>query len=137
MDQILLSDKNIVPTEKVIFQIIGETEFHWRQLFSYLGSKEITANWKYSDCGKEWFCQATKKKKSVFWLQIRRSDSFSIGFPFGDKQEADILKSDLPESIKDEFLTAKRFNTTRYIAIHVSDRDDIENIKKLIDIKVG
>jgi len=98
--------------------------------------KDISINWKYSDCGKEWFCFVRKKKKSLFCIQIQKKDSFSIGFPFGDKLGPIVLQSKLPESIKDEFLNAKKYNTTRYIAVVVEDSNDLENVKILIDLKI-
>ncbi len=64
-------------------------------------------------------------------------NSFNIAFPFGDKLEPIILQSKLPESIKNEYINAKRFNTTRYIAIDVVDSKDFENVKKLIDLKIN
>jgi hypothetical protein len=70
-------------------------------------------------------------------VQIQKKNSFSIGFPFGDKLELIILQSKLSESIKNEFINAKRFNTTRYIAVDVVDSNDFENVKILIDLKIN
>ena len=63
-------------------------------------------------------------------------NSFSLAFPFGDKLEPIILQSKLPDSIKSDFINAKKYNSTRYISIEVEDSKDIENVKKLIDIKI-
>ena len=138
MATLLLTDKAVKPTDEIIFSIIGETELLWKQMLSYLydHNKDISVEWKYSDCGKEWFCQGRKKKKSLFWIQIREYNCFSIGFPFGNKAEPAILESDLPERIKNEFMQATRFSTTRYIPVIVHDSTDLENVKKLIDLKV-
>jgi hypothetical protein len=139
MRQAILNDKFIRPNDEIIFSIIGDTELLWKQTFSYLfdNYKNTSANWKYSDCGKEWFCQGLNGKKSLFWIQIQKKNSFSIGFPFGDKLESIILQSTLSDNIKNEFINAKRFNTTRYIAIDVVDSKDLENVKKLIDLKIN
>jgi hypothetical protein len=138
MQETLLNDKLLEPNDDIIFSILGDTALLWKQTFSYLfdNYKDITVKWKYSDCGKEWFCQGLKKKKSLFWIQVRTKNSFSIGFPFGDKLEPILLQSKLPDYIKNEFIHAKRFNTTRYIAIDVKDSTDFEHVKKLIDIKI-
>ncbi|MBN2610216.1 MAG: DUF3788 family protein [Bacteroidales bacterium] len=78
-----------------------------------------------------------KKKKSLFWIQIRKRNSFSLGFPYGGKAEPLILQSTLHENIKNDFLNARRYITTRYIAIEVQDHKDLENLKKLIDLKIS
>jgi hypothetical protein len=135
----VLSDKLIKPNDEIIFSVIGDTEFLWKQTFSYLfdNSKEITVNWKYSDCGKYWVCIVLKKKYTIFRIHILKKNSFSIAFPFGDKLEPIILQSRLPESIKNDFTAAKRYNATRYISVNVEDSKDLENVKKLIDLKIN
>ena len=139
MGQAILNDKLIKPKDEIIFSIIGDTELLWKQTFSYLydNSKDISVNWKYSNCGKEWFCQALKKKKTLFWIKILEKNSFRIAFWFGDKLEPIILQSNLPDSIKTEFNAAKRFNKARCIYIDMQDYKDFENVKTLIDLKLN
>ena len=64
-----------------------------------------------------------------------RKNSFRISFPLGDKLEPKLLQSTLPDSIKNEFTNANKYNTTRWIPIDVEDSKDLENIKILIDLK--
>ena len=138
MDSIVLSDKAVKPNDEIIFSIIGEKDLLWKQTFSFLydNSKDISVEWKYSDCGKEWFCQALKKKKSLFWIKIVK-DSFRISFCFGDKLEPIVLQSGLPESIKTDYKNAKRLNKARWIYIDMADSKDFESVKKLIDLKLN
>ena len=139
MEQDILNDKLLKPYDELIYSVIGDTELLWKQTFSYLSdnSKDISINWKYSDCGKYWVCITQKKKNTIFRLRILKKNSFSMAFPFGDKLEPIILQSKLPKSIKKDFLNAKRYNSTRYICIEVEDSKDFENVKKLIDIKLS
>ena len=139
MESTLLSDKSVKPTDEIIFSIIGYTELLWKQTFTYLFNKgkDILVEWKYSDCGKYWVCIAKKKKNTLFRLHIFKKNSFSLAFPFGDKVEPIILQSNLPEKIKNDYSKAKRYNSTRYISVEMEDSTDLENVKKLIDIKVN
>lgn len=139
MIQHILNDKLLQPNDKIVFSIIGKTELLWKQTFSYLSdkSKDISVNWKYSNCGKYWVCIADKKKNTIFRIHILKKNSFSIAFPFGDKQEQSILQSKLPDNIKEDFIAAKKYNSTRYISIEVKDSVDLENVKKLIDLKLS
>ena len=72
MEPAILNDKSVKPNDEIIFSIIGDTELLWKQTFSYLfdNNKDISVNWKYSNCGKYWVCQALKKKKSLFRIHI-------------------------------------------------------------------
>lgn len=138
MGEAILNNKSVKPNDDILFSIIGDTELLWKQTFSYLfdNRKDISVNWKYSDCGKYWVCVVLKKKETIFRLHILKMNSFSVAFPFGDKLEPIILQSKLPDNIKSDFVNAKKYNSTRYISIEVEDSKDVENIKKLIDIKI-
>jgi hypothetical protein len=138
MGEAIFTDKSVKPNDDIIFSIIGDAELLWKQTFSYLFdcSKEISVNWKFSDCGKYWVCIVLKRKNTIFRLHIKKMNSFSIAFPFGDKLESIILQSKLPDSIKNDFIISKKYNSTRYISIEVEDSKDLENVKKLIDIKI-
>ena len=139
MERDILNDKLLKPYDELIYSIIGDAELIWKQTFSYLldNSKDILINWKYSDCGKYWVCITQKKKNTIFRLRILKKNSFSMAFPFGDKLEPIILQSELPDSIKRDFINAKKYNSTRYITIEVEDSKDIDNVKKLIEIKLN
>jgi len=76
-----------------------------------------------------------KKKKTIFWIRIL-NDTFSVGFWFGDKAQAMIEQSELPESVKNDFRNAKRFNVIRSISIPIFTSIDVENVIQLIDIKL-
>ena len=139
METALLDDKLVEPNDEIIFSIIGDTKLIWKQTFSYLFNhhKDISINWKYSDCGKYWVCIAQKEKNTIFRLRILKKNSFSMAFPFGDKLEPIILQSNLPDSIKNSYKDAQRFNKIRYISINVADLKDFENVKALIDLKIN
>lgn len=62
-------------------------------------------------------------------------NSFRITFYFGDKAESLIDNSDLPQKIKDDFKSSKRYGSIRAVSIKMNDSTDVENVKKLISIK--
>lgn len=139
MESEILCDKAVKPNDEIIFSVIGDTELLWKQTFSYLfdHNKDISVIWKYSNCGRYWVCQALKKKNSLFRIRILKKNSFHIAFPIGEKLEPNILQSKLPDSIKNDFMNAKKYSTTRYISIDVEDSNDLENVKRLIDLKLN
>ncbi|MBN1597709.1 MAG: DUF3788 family protein [Bacteroidales bacterium] len=138
MEQSVLNDKSVKPTDEIIFSIIGDKELLWKQILSYVydNNKDISEEWKYYNDGKSWLFRVFKKKKTLFWIRILK-DTFRIAFWFGDKLEPIILESELPDNIKSEFKNAKRFNKSRCIYIDMEDSGDFENVKKLTDIKVN
>lgn len=139
MNQNLLTDPQIFPDDELINGLLGDVELLWKQTFSYLydTNKDIDVHWTYSACGKYWVCQALKKKKSLFRVFLYRKNAFHVAFPIGDQMEQKIMDSNLPQTVKDSYSSAIRYNTTRYIAIDVEHAADLDIIKNLIDIKTG
>ncbi len=138
MESKVLSDESVIPNEDLIFSIIGDKDLIWQQTMSYIydNNNEISEVWRYYNDGKSWLFRTIKKKKTIFWIRIL-DDTFRIAFWFADRLEPIILQSDLPDSIKEEYRNAKRFNKSRSIFIDVQDSKDFENIKILIDLKIN
>lgn len=136
-DKLVLGDKNIYPTEELIFSKIGDKNIIWSKIMSYANEnyKDVSGEWRYYNDGKQWLFKLTHKKKTIFWLGLLE-DTFRISFYFGDKAEPLINASNLPEKIKNDFSSAKRFGALRPVSTIISSVSDSENICKLIDIKL-
>ena len=136
MEPLVLSDKTVVPTDELIFSIIGENSKHWQRLMQYVHDQypDAQGQWKYYNDGKNWLFNMNRKKKTLFWIAIHK-DTFRITFYFGDKAEPVINKSGLPESIKADFKTTKRYGKIRAISMRVEKKEDIDNAIMLMEIK--
>jgi len=137
METHILSDESVKPDDELVFSIIGDRELLWKQTMSYLqdNNKVITEVWKYYKDGKSWLFRAMKKKKTIFWIRLV-DDTFRIAFWFAEKLEPIISESDLPERLKKDYEQAKSFNKSRCIYIDMQDAGDLQNVKKLIDLKI-
>ena len=96
--------------------------------------KDSAGQWNFYNDGKRWLYKMVYKKKTIFWAAILM-DGFRITFYFGNKAESVIESSDLPGNIKEEFKTAKRYGLIRPVTIIVNEKEDVDNILKLIAIK--
>ncbi len=133
----LLSDKQTIPTDELIFSIIGKNKIQWMEIMNFVHKKydDAIGEWRYYNDGKQWLFKLVRKKKTVFWIGLFEN-TFRVTFWFGNKAEPVITGSDLTESIKDEFISAKRYGVLRAITIKIDSIDDVENVKKLIELKV-
>ena len=134
---LILSDKNIIPTDEYIFSLLGEKKILWQGLMKYLSEnhKDFSGTWNFYNDGKQWLFKMVCKKKTIFWSGILK-DTFRITFYFGDKAESLIFESDLPQTLKDDFKTAKRYGKIRAVSTKIYTQADIELIKKLVSIKL-
>jgi len=137
MDQILLSDRDQFPTEEIIFSHIGKTKKQWDSIFNYIHTEypQFVEMWKYYNDGKSWLLKVTKKSKTIFWLSIIPK-SFRITFYFGDKAEKTILESKISEKLKNQFMEGKRFGKIRGLTLLMDEKQNVEFVKELINIKL-
>jgi hypothetical protein len=135
-EKLVLGDKNIFPSDDILFSIIGDKKVVWEKIMSYVNEnyKNITSEWRYYNDGKQWLFKMQQKKKTIFWIGVLK-DTFRITFYFGNKAEPVIVASNLPVRIKDDFLNGKRFGSIRAISTTITGPGDLENIYKLIDLK--
>ena len=135
-ENLILNDKTIIPDDDYIFTIIGDKKNFWQIIMNFAKEnyKGISGSWNYYNDGKQWLFKLIQKKKTIFWAGILK-ETFRITFYFGDKAESVIDGSDLPQSIKDGFKTAKKYGLIRAVTIKVNDSSDVDNVLKLIAIK--
>jgi len=135
-ENLMFSDKQIIPADDLIFSIIGEKKKLWQTIMTHMQDnyKESAGVWNYYNDGKRWFFKMVWKKKTVFWIGILE-DTFRVTFWFPDRAEPVIENSELPQVIKDEFKNAKKYGSTRGLSIKMEETGDVENVIKLIGIK--
>jgi hypothetical protein len=133
----ILSDKNVFPSDEFLRTIFGDKMILWKRIISYVKDnyKDITEEWRFYNDGKQWLFKMQQKKKTIFWASVLK-DTFRITFYFGNKAETAIEGSSLPQKIKDDYRDARRFGTLRPITTIVYENQDLDNIVKLIDVKV-
>jgi hypothetical protein len=136
MENIVLTDRFTTPTDELIFAIIGDRKIFWQKIMSYLHDNHtyITEVWRFYDDSKCWLFRALMKKNTIFWVGIL-DGTFRISFYFSDKAVPFIAQSDLPERIKNEYASTQG-SKFRSITIKIADAEDVDNVIKLIGIKL-
>lgn len=137
MEPIVLIDKSIQPDDALILSIIGEKQILWQQIIQHLYENytDVSEEWKYYNDGKSWLYRTIRKKKTIFWIGVIK-DTFRITFWFPNRAVPIVEESTIPEILKEEFRTAKVYNTTRALSIVMQNGHDVEVVKTLIALKV-
>lgn len=138
MDDIVLKDKEIYPTEEVIFSHIGKTKTHWESFFKFIHSDYpgFVEEWRYYNDGKTWLMKVTQKKNTIFWLSVIPK-AFRITFYFGDKAEPTIMASAIPGELKTSFKEGKRYGKIRGLTLLMNNKKNVEAAKEVINLKVN
>ncbi len=138
MEQHVLADENLYPTEEVIFEHIGNSKILWESFFEYIHTNypDLNTQWRYYKDGKNWLMKVTRKSKTIFWLSLVE-DTFRITFYFTDKAKEAIRNSSIPDELKDRFINGKRYNKIRGLTVTFANKDDVEYAKSLIALKLS
>jgi hypothetical protein len=136
MEKLILSDENVVPDDKLLATHLKDKMTLWLKLLSEVSRKfsNSSGSWNYYNDGKNWLFKMVQKKKTLFWAALHE-DTFRVTFYFGDKAEPVLNDSDLPQSLKDNFKTAKRYGAIRAISMKIMNNEDLDIVFKLSEIK--
>jgi len=131
-------DKFIKPNDQKLRQTLGTSYKYWEELKHSLEDEygELIEEWKYYGQKIGWTLKLFYKKRNLFFFTAG-DKYFRISFVFGDKAVAAIKQSGLPKKLIDEVKNAKKYVEGRGLRIEIKKRNDVNNIKKLVAIKIS
>lgn len=134
----VFTDKNEVPDMGKLKEALGETFDIWTTFvdFTYANDTNSKEEWNFSSEKFGWSFRIKDKKRVLLYL-LPRENFFKVAFVFGQKATEQILASDISEDIKAELNAAKVYAEGRGIRIEVRDKSMMEDIRKLIKIKIA
>ena len=137
MEKPVLTDKDLFPSDEVIFSHLGEKKKLWISFFNDLRKTyaDFVEEWRYYKDGHSWVLKITRKKKTVCWISVIEK-GFSATFYFSDQFEEAILNSSISENLKESFRNGKHYGKIRGLTIEFEDENDIEYAKSLITINL-
>jgi len=137
MDEILFSEKDVIPNNQAIDKELGGTYKYWEEIRELLSDNygTVTEEWKYYGLKNGWILKNIYKKRNLFFFKPYRN-CFLISFTFGAKAVLEIENSSLPESIITEIQQTKKYAEGKGQRIYVKKKNDVSLILKLVSIKI-
>lgn len=131
------NEKMVQPDEKMLSYDLGETKAYLDTIAGFIASEygNFKPEWKFYNQNTGWILKMLTKKRNVLFV-VPCEGFFRIAFTFGDKAANLILSSELPDTIKQLLLDARKHAEGRTIVIDVKSESDLENILKMIRIKL-
>ncbi len=134
----VLTDKNQLPTTRVIESHIGRSNSLWQSLFDFIHREhpDFSEQWRYYNDGKRWLLKVSRKSKTIFWLSVVRG-AVRTTFYFTDKADHAISRSLISDDLKKQYRAQKGSGKLRGVTILYKRRRDVEDAKCLIGIKMN
>lgn len=137
MEELVLTDKNIYPTEEVIFSNIKKSKSNWNSIFKFIHTNypELNEEWKYYNDGKSWLLKVTYKTKTIFWLAVVVS-AFQITFYFSEKAVQSFSKHTISKALDKKIKESKKVGKSTALTFLMNDKQNIELVKEAIELKI-
>ncbi len=134
IDQQLLWEQDIFPTEEVLKQALGKSFTAYEDFVTSLTNDGLTLEWSYYKDGKSWLCKVCQKKKTVLWLSVW-NQFFKTTFFFTEKNSEDIVVLPIAEQIKDDFAASKRIGRLIPLIISITRQEQLKDVLAIVEYK--
>lgn len=137
MDSSIFPDSAVTPDDDLLKAAIGDLFQLWVEIREYVQDKYPAAAEKWNFPGRKygWSYQIRDKKRAILYL-LPRDKYFQIALVFGERAVKDALNSEISLEIKENIESARVYAEGRGFRIEVRNNKDIQDIKKLVDIKL-
>ena len=137
MDISIFLDKDKMPSEDDLKVSLNEMYDLWISIRDYVYEKYPNAieEWNYPGKKYGWSFKIKDKKRAIIYL-LPRENYFKAAFNFGQIAFEKIIHSSVSSDIKNDLEKARIYAEGRGIRINVKNESILEDIKKLIEIKI-
>ncbi|HKJ42917.1 MAG TPA: DUF3788 domain-containing protein [Sunxiuqinia sp.] len=138
MDISIFTNRTQHPTNQDLVNALGETYSIWESLRDFIFHQypKGVEEWNYPGTNYGWSFRIKDKRRAIAYF-LPREGFFKMAFIFGGKAMEKIVKSEVSPKIIADLKRAKAYPEGRGIRIEVKDESPVEDIKKLILIKLG
>ncbi|MBN2598498.1 MAG: DUF3788 domain-containing protein [Marinifilaceae bacterium] len=138
MDISIFTDKAVEPNIDDLKNNLDSTFDLWQQIIEIVKKKypNPKEEWNYPGKNYGWSFRLKDKKRAIIYL-LPRQGYFKAAFVFGQKAMDQVMAGDIDAAIKEDLAGAKKYAEGRGLSIEVHNAKPINNIEKLIDIKIA
>jgi hypothetical protein len=137
MEPSIFTDKTKIPDDYMLREALGDLHSVWIELRDYVFREYPKAmeEWNFPGQKYGWSFRIKDKKRAIIYL-LPRDKYFLVAFVFGAKATSEALASAINNEIKNTIETAKVYAEGRGFRIEIRNRENIDDIKKLVGFKL-
>jgi hypothetical protein len=131
-------DKAEKPTKRNLKMTLGRSGGHWDSLIAYIASEyaPLDTEWNFAGAAWGWSLRLKQKKRTVLYMTPCQK-YFYVGFVLGEKAVKAARNAGLPDTVLSLITQAKNYAEGRAVRLEVRNKKDLENTKKLANIKMA
>ena len=137
MDTSIFIDKARIPDDFMLREALGALYSAWMEIRDYVFRvyPKATEEWNFPGQKYGWSFRIKDKKRAIIYL-LPRDKYFLVAFVFGAKATEEALTSGINNDIKITIESARVYAEGRGFRIEVRNKENIDDIKKLVGFKL-
>jgi hypothetical protein len=132
----IFDNKEIVPNEDDLKNVLKDKIEVWNQLISYLEEEygSLTGEWKFYSKNAGWTYRVTGKKRNLVFLSPN-DEYFLVTINMSVKVSKILLDMDFKEEIKKIIKETKAYREGLSVLIEIKSENDLEDIKTMLNVR--
>lgn len=137
METSIFMDNALPPDQQDLQEALGNMFTYWMEIRQYtlLAYPQAIEEWNRPGQKYGWSFRIKDKKRAIVYL-LPRDGYFLVAFVYGEKAIKDALDNIKSEAIRLIIESATKYAEGTGFRIEVRDSAELEDIKKLVDIKL-
>lgn len=129
--------RTIINIFEMLADDLSDTWSFYGKICEFIESEygSLRQEWKFYGKKSGWILKLINVKRNVMFV-VPLLNYFRVAFTFGEKATELVLKSNLPERIKEDLAEARKYAEGRTIQLEVNNEDDLNSVIELIKIKL-
>lgn len=132
----IFDNKEVVPDQDDLKEVLNESIDIWEELMDYLEENygPLNGEWKFYSKNAGWTYRISNEKRNLIFLSP--NDKYFLGtVNMSVKVSEILLDMDFPEKIKTTIKETKAYREGKSVIIDIKNKDDLEIIKTMLDIR--
>ena len=132
----IFDNKEIVPNKDDLKEVLKENLNIWNQLMDYLEEEygPLKSEWIFYSKKAGWTYRVSNEKRNLIFLSPN-DEYFLATINMSVYVSKVLLDIDLPEEIKNTIKETKSYREGKSVLIDIKNKEDLENIKTMLDIR--
>ncbi len=131
-------EKNAEPTREMLSHALGKSMEILDSMTEFIAKEfeECHTEWKFYGTKLGWSLKIFNKKRNVVFV-APENNYFRVAFAYGQRAFEEIMKSNLPDSLKTDISMAKVYAEGRPLRLEISEKSDLNILFQLIRLKIN
>lgn len=133
----IFADKASPPTAADVKRVLGRSAEEWQRVIAFVRERAVVSEeWGFTAKSTGWGLRVKSGDRVVLYLTPCEGH-FLLSFVLGDRAVDAVLRTVVPDTIREAILSAKKYAEGRGVRFAIHAGDDLTFVHSLVAAKLG